>query len=147
VALWQSGGKLKLIDGEGVVLTDSGLSKFRDLLLVVGENAPAHVGDLNALLQGQPDVRDKVEAAIYVSGRRWDLRLKSGQTGNEVTVRLPENDPGLALARLARAQHEDRLLDKDLTSVDLRDGDRIIVATKPGAVQEYKASAGRGDNI
>jgi cell division protein FtsQ len=140
-ALWQSKGKLKLIDAEGVVLADTGLAKFRRLLLVVGENAPAHVGELEALLQGQPDVQDRVEAAVYVSGRRWDLRLKNG-----LTVRLPESDPGLALARLARAQHDDKLLDKDLTSVDLRDGDRIIVATKPGAVQEYKASAS-GDNI
>ncbi len=141
VALWQSRGKLKLIDGDGVVLTDTGLSRFRDLMLVVGENAPAHIGDLSLLLQDQTDLRGRVEAATYVSGRRWDLRLKNG-----ITVRLPETDPGIALARLAKAQHDDRLLDKDLTAVDLRDGDRIIVATKPGAVQEYKASV-KGDNI
>ncbi len=132
-ALWQTKGKLRLIAKDGVVLTDERLDRFRDLLLVVGEDAPSHVGELSGLLQGEPDIAKNVEAATLVGSRRWDLRMKNG-----VSVRLPESDPGLALSRLARAQKNDKILDKPLTAIDLRNADRIIVATKPGEAQDYK---------
>ncbi len=141
-ALWQNKGKLRLIDDEGAVLTDQALERFSSLLIVVGEDAPGRVAALNDLLKGEPSLRTQVEAATLAGGRRWDLRLKNG-----ITVRLPEDDPGLALSRLAKAQRTEGILDKDLTAVDLRDGDRIIVATRPGAAQAYTASSGTGDNI
>ncbi len=141
-ALWQNQGRLSLIDEEGTVLTNSDLERFSDYLIVVGQDAPGRVADLTHLLQGEPSIRNQVEAATLAGGRRWDLRLKSG-----LTVRLPEDDPGLALSRLARAQDQEGIMDKDLTAIDLRDRDRIIVATRPGAAQSYKTSSGAGDNI
>jgi cell division protein FtsQ len=134
-ALWQTKGKLRLIAKDGVTLTDEKLDRFSDLMLVVGEDAPSRMGELSGLLQGEPEIARNVEAATLVGSRRWDLRMKNG-----VTVRLPESDAGLALSRLARAQKEDHILERELTMIDLRDADRIIVATKPGAAQDYKPS-------
>jgi cell division protein FtsQ len=137
-ALWQNKGHLAVIDADGVILADSNLGKFRDLMLVVGEDAPAHMSDLNELLHDAPTLSDRVQAATLVGGRRWDLQLKNG-----ITVRLPETDPSTALQRLAKAQSQDQLLDKNLTSVDLRNGDRIIVATKPDADADTKTAPGK----
>lgn len=135
MALWQNKRKIRVIDSEGVTLTDRMTGPYSDLIILVGESAPRHAASLMALFAAEPLVHDRVEAATWVGDRRWDLKLKNG-----AVVRLPENDPGLALRRLAQAQEEDGLLDKDLGVIDMREADRITVRTKPGAVQEYKAS-------
>lgn len=135
LALWQHNGKIKLIDTEGVALADRGLEKFRALPIIVGEKAPAHAAELLALVDAEPEIRSRLESAIWIGDRRWDLTLKGG-----MQVKLPEADPGLALRRVAQAQERDGLLDKDLVLIDLRGSDRIVVRTRPGAVSEYKAS-------
>lgn len=140
LALWQNKGKIRLIDSEGVTLEDSGFDKFHDLIILVGENAPREAADLVRMLDAEPLLRARTEAASWVGDRRWDLKLKNG-----ATVRLPEGDIGLALRRLGAAQEADSLLDKDLSVIDAREPDRMSVRTKPGAVQLYKA--GQGNNI
>ena len=138
LALWQNKGKVRVIDAEGVTLTDTNLMPFKDLPIVVGEDAPATVGALFGLLAAEPLLQARIEAATRVGGRRWDLRLKNG-----MTIKLPEEDAALALRRLALAQEEDGLLDKDLTVIDARQADRLTVRTRPGAVESYRASAGQ----
>lgn len=136
-ALWQNQGKVQLIDPQGVVITDvkAQMARFQSLPLVVGEGAGTKAAGLLDLMKVEPLIMDRLEAATYVGERRWDLKLKTG-----TAVRLPEDDLGLALRRLAEAQETDRLMDKDLESIDLRESGRIIVKTKPGAVQDYKVS-------
>jgi cell division protein FtsQ len=55
----------------------------------------------------------------------------------------------LALRRLAGAQTADRIFEKDITAIDLREAGRMVVRTRPGALEEYKAqqAAAKGDNI
>lgn len=146
MALWQHKGKVRVVDDEGVTLTDALRHKFDNLPIIVGEEAPVHARALIAILAAEPTVKDQVEAATWVSNRRWDLKLRNG-----VTVQLPENDAGLALRRLAAAHDEDDLMDRDITLIDLRDSGRITVRTRPGAVEEYKKrqeeAARPGDNI
>lgn len=134
IALWQHKGKIRVIDSEGVTLSDRKIAPFRDLIILVGESAPEQAPALLSLLEAEPVLRDKVEAASWVSDRRWDLKLKNG-----ITVKLPEKDMGFALRRLVQAQQEDFLLEKDLTAIDVRESDRIIVRTRPGGVEEYEA--------
>lgn len=146
MALWQHKGKIRVVDAEGVTLTDALRGTFHDLPLIVGDDAPHYAPALLAVLGAETAVRDRMEAATWVGERRWDLKLKNG-----VIVKLPENDMGLALRRLAVAQEEDGLMDRAIESIDLRDSGRITVKTKPGAVEEYRsklqaASAG-GSNI
>jgi len=142
LALWQNKGKLRLIDDEGVTLTDQDLEAYGKLMIVVGEEAPAHAKELLDMLAVEPLILAQVEAATWVSERRWDLKLVSG-----IIVKLPESDMGLALRSLAAAQEEERLLDKDLTVIDLREPDRMSVRARPGAATEVKAGKKDGNNI
>jgi len=144
IALWQHKNKLRVIDEEGVTLTDKLGVNQKTLPIVVGEYANEQAYNLLVMLEAEPEIKNLVEAATWVGDRRWDLTLK-----NEIIVRLPENEIGLALSRLAKAQEKDKILDKDLNLVDLRETDRITVRTRPGAVQEYQASfdSKAGDNI
>ena len=73
-------------------------------------------------LASQPSLIHRVEAAVRVGDRRWNVRLAGG-----VDVRLPEIDAAGAWARLAEFQRTHRLLERDLRTVDLRLPDRLIV--------------------
>lgn len=144
MALWQHKGKIRVVDDEGITLTDALRRDFSDLPLIVGDDAPLHAASFLNLLAAEPDIRGRMDSATWVGNRRWDMALKNG-----ITVKLPETDLGLALRRLARAQEEDGLMDRDITLIDLRDSTRITVRTRPGAEEEYRArrAAQSGDNI
>ncbi len=135
MALWQHQGKLSIIDTDGQVLSDSNLGRFKNLMILVGENAPAQAKDLVSMISAEDNLKSRVESAKWIGGRRWDLYLKNG-----VSVKLPEDDLGQAVRRLAFAQGEAKLMDRKIQSIDLRDPLRIVVQTAPGAVEEYQAA-------
>jgi cell division protein FtsQ len=96
VALWQVRGHFSAIDITGKPLTDRGLERYRALPVVVGPGANARVRELLALTAAAPTLSDKVDAAILVGGRRWNLRFKSGET-----LALPDT-PAAATAAFKR---------------------------------------------
>ncbi len=128
LALWQSDQTMRVIDADGVVLTHDGLDAYAALPLVVGQGAPGQAAPLLEKLAGLPAIAGRVEAAILVSGRRWDLRLDNG-----VNIRLPEIGIDEALARLSEIEADRGLFDRDIVAIDLRIGDRMVVQTTPGA--------------
>lgn len=135
MALWQNNQDVSLIDKNGVVITKQGLDKFKELILIVGEHAPEEAPEFFKHLHAEDELLGRIEAARLISKRRWDLKLKNG-----VVVKLPEDEIALALRRLVVLHEKERLMDKDVLSIDVRQSARITVRTKPGAVQEYSAS-------
>ncbi len=122
LAIWQHKGKFALIDEQGEIILREGLARFSDLLVVVGEQAPLEAKRLIETLNTQPDLLSMVQAAVWVGGRRWNLRL----TG-DIDVRLPEGDPAAAWTRLAEYEKAHRVLERDVQVLDLRIPDRLIV--------------------
>lgn len=141
LAFWQRGGQLSLIDTHGKVIAENNLAKFKNLILVVGPDSEKFAPQLIADLKAEPVIYDRIDAAQRIGDRRWDLVLK-----NKITIKLPETDTALAISRLAKAQAQDSILDKDIEHIDMRGQDRMIVRTRPGAVEEYKASLETGEN-
>ena len=137
LALWQSDGKLAVIDERGEVVEGAPPEAFAALPLLVGEAAPRHALKLIALLDSEPELRPRVAAAVLVHGRRWNVRLAGG-----IDVRLPEDDPQAAWAQLARMQREHGVLERDVIAIDLRMPDRLVVRTAPGAAPQPAAARG-----
>ncbi|MBT5455100.1 MAG: FtsQ-type POTRA domain-containing protein [Rhodospirillaceae bacterium] len=127
MALWQRKGKLVLVDDYGVIITDRKLNRFRNLIIVVGKDAPRHAPTLFAMLAAEPTLAKRVTAAVRVGARRWNLKLRRG-----IRIQLPESDPHRAWRRLAELNAKHRLLARDIKSIDMRLPDRLIV--KPGAL-------------
>lgn len=125
VALWQYRKKIQAIDAEGKALTEENLGRYAKLPLIVGDGAQSHVLQITGLLKAEPAIAAQLASAVRVGGRRWDLRLKNG-----VTVKLPENDVELALSKLAAAEAQDGILGKNVTTIDLRLPEKIVVALK-----------------
>lgn len=122
LALWQNNGAFALIDYDGTVITRKNLSRFSNLLTVVGEDAPVHAASLLEMLGSQPELMKLVSAAVRVGGRRWNLRMRDG-----IDVRLPERGAATAWTRLAEYERSHQVLERDVEVVDLRVPDRLIV--------------------
>lgn len=127
IALWQRKGRLALVDNAGEVIHGADLRKFRELMILVGKDAPTAAPTLFAMLSSEPDLARRITAATRISGRRWTLCFTGG-----VRVYLPEVDPHLAWTRLASLNRQKKLLARDIKLIDMRLPDRMIV--KPGAL-------------
>ncbi|MFO1152973.1 MAG: cell division protein FtsQ/DivIB [Rhodospirillales bacterium] len=122
VALWQHQGKFTLIDVSGQAIVQAPEINPRRLLVVVGDGAPAQTGRLLAMLATEPELQQRINAAVWVGNRRWNLRFADG-----ITVLLPDADPAEAFARLADYQRTHGLLARNVASIDMRFSDRLIV--------------------
>ena len=121
-AVWQRDGKFSVINREGRVMATERLEAFGPLPLVVGEGAERVAAPMIDLLRSAPEVADRVQAIVRVSGRRWNLRLQNG-----ADIMLPEGHEEAAITRLAELHARDRLLDRPLAAVDMRLPDRLVV--------------------
>lgn len=122
LALWQRSGHHVLIDRDGTVLDERSATDYPGLPILVGATAPAHAQELMVLLDAEPALKARVDAAIRVGDRRWDLRLDNG-----ITIRLPEINAVAALRRLAELEVKAPMLDRNIVAIDLRLPDRLIV--------------------
>lgn len=122
LALWQRDGRLLVIDRDGVVIDGAAPARFSPLPVIVGEDAPAHIGRLLDVLASEPGLNQRVAAAVRVGGRRWNLRFDNG-----VDVELPELNFAAAWRRLADFERLHQLLERDITVIDLRLPDRLVV--------------------
>ena len=131
-ALWQSNGEIYIVSADGTVL-DHLRSEIKNGVLpfVVGVGAQTHAADYVAILKTAPELASQVRAGIFVSGRRWTLKLNSG-----LEILLPEEHPEIALARFAEMQREHDILSKDVMLVDLRLPDRVAFRLTEAAAVE-----------
>jgi cell division protein FtsQ len=130
MAIWQLGGALHVIDETGETILGAEPRDFADLTLVVGADAPQYSATLLGLLDDEPELMRRISAAVRVGSRRWNLRFEGG-----IEVRLPEEDAAAAWAELVRLQREHRVLERDVTTIDLRLPDRLVVRTDPDALR------------
>ncbi|TMJ04917.1 MAG: cell division protein FtsQ/DivIB [Alphaproteobacteria bacterium] len=129
-ALWQREGTVAVIAADGTVLGTKVEPRLASLPFVVGNGAAGKARDFLAVLDRFPAIRDSVRASILVADRRWNLRLKNG-----IDVRLPNTEVERALETLARFDRDKSLLSRDITAVDLRLPDRLVVRLSDAAAQ------------
>ena len=129
-ALWQWQGRIRLIDAEGQVLPAADLAPFAGLPLLVGEEARLQAPAILKIIASRPDLADDVRAALWVGDRRWDVRMKSGET-----VSLPEGPAAAASwLRFADLNTQSPLLGRGFIRFDFRIPDKMVVRveTDPG---------------
>ena len=129
LALWQHDKKFALIDEEGQVIVRDDVGPFRDLMVVVGEDAPANATALVQMLASEPELMRRVKAAVRVGGRRWNLRLADG-----IDVKLPEDRPagrpGTAWASTSAATASST---RRCGSSTCASSDRLVIRPSAGA--------------
>ena len=132
VAIWQYRQQLAVVDAKGHILDSEGAARFAHLPLVIGAGAQRHAGQLAAMLRDFPELRNRIDSALWIGNRRWDIRFKSGET-----LALPEGTAAQrrALDHFARMDRETGLLEKGFIRFDMRLPDRMVVRVsgEPGA--------------
>lgn len=133
-ALWQKDGAVSIVAADGTPIDDMHDPRFERLPLVVGEHANKKLTEYLGILDASGDLRDRIRAGIYVSGRRWTLKTNGG-----IDVALPETNPADAVAKLARLEHDGHILEKDILSLDLRVPGRVVARLTPAAAAAREA--------
>ena len=126
VALWQRNRRLVMVDRAGVEIGAGPLASFAHLPIVVGDGALLQMPPLLDAMASDPALSQRVQAAIWIGGRRWTLHFDNG-----LEAKLPESEIDAAWARLVREVGEHRLLDEQIAVVDLRLPDRTVFRARP----------------
>jgi cell division protein FtsQ len=133
-ALWQHNGRYHLVDAKGSVIETQDIAQWARLPLVVGDGAPKAAEEFLLMLAAEPDIARRMKAAVRVGDRRWNLTLDG-----DIEVRLPEENPAVALGALADMERQGKLLEKDIRAIDLRIPDRMVVRLSPAAAERLRA--------
>ena len=120
IAIYQQAGTSVLIDKDGKFLEEV-QTKYKQLPLVSGLNAPSQVAQVLSIIKNYPNVYDHLEALTYVRERRWDLIV----SGNKVN--LPEKQETIALETLDHLLQSGKLNEVSGGQIDLRFAGQIIM--------------------
>lgn len=137
LAVWQNHGRMRVIDGEGRVISEADASRFPQLPLVVGQGADQAAGAILPAVAARPRLRDRLEALVRVDDRRWDLRLKDGSL-----IQLPAIDEESALIQLDQLDQRQRILDLGFARIDLRDPEMVAVRPRDAALPGQTVAGG-----
>ncbi len=143
-ALWRDqDGALWLVDREGVAMGPAGpRAEHPALPVVIGEGAAEAMDEALSLLRAVPELQQRLRALVRVGDRRWDLALDRG-----LTIMLPEQGAEAALARIMALHYGEELLDRDLTVIDMRLGERPTLRMSPEAIESMQLrDAASGDS-
>jgi cell division protein FtsQ len=87
------------------------------------------------MLGTEPELAARVNAAVRVGNRRWNLRID-----NAIDVLLPADAPAGAWAQLARLERSSAILKRDVHTVDVRLPDRLVLRVTPETPKEAPIS-------
>ena len=135
MARWQTNRILKLIDVHGDVIPIVDLTRFSNLPIIIGKNAPKIAGQILNTLSNEPHLFRRVKSLTLVSDRRWDVQLD-----NQINVHLPEKNPGKAWAHLATVEQGHNIFGDQVQGIDMRLENQLIIKieknkTIPGKVR------------
>jgi cell division protein FtsQ len=135
-ARWQMDKETVVIDRKGFVVSRRNNPEFAHLPKVVGNGANIRAAELFDMLAKQPALFTRLEYAMRVRDRRWNLGF-----GNGVKVMLPEEGTNVAWLSLNEMQQKRKILNKGVVSIDLRSSDRMYVRLREGDA-EFLRTAG-----
>ncbi len=138
VMVWRMDTGLELLDKTGRrVASLIARADRADLPLVAGEGADRALGEAMQVFDAAAPIASRLRGLVRVGDRRWDLVLDRNQT-----IRLPQSNPIAALERLLALDQAEKLLDRDILSIDLRNQDRPALRLAPFALNEARAAQG-----
>jgi cell division protein FtsQ len=132
--LWRTGTSVELLDATGHrVATLLNREARPDLPLIAGEGADRAAPEALALYDAAGPILPRLRGLVRMGERRWDIVLDRGQR-----ILLPEENPVAAVARIVALDSAEDLLNRDITSIDLRNADRPTIRLAAPAAAEFR---------
>ncbi len=136
--VWRVDDRLVLLDATGHRV--AGLAERgdrADLPLVAGEGADAATPEALAILDASGPIAARLRGLVRMGDRRWDIVLDRKQR-----IQLPSVNPVAALERLLALDQAEKLLDRDILAIDLRNEQRPVLRLAPFALSEVRRAQG-----
>ena len=122
IALWQMNQLITLIDDQGVAMGQPRFLLANHFPLVTGDGANTAAAELVNDLSAIPALQQHVTGAARVGKRRWTLYLDNG-----VKLALPEQGVPAALNLVGGLDHDQAILAKGISMLDMRVPGRMTV--------------------
>lgn len=132
--VWRSLEGLMLLDSDGhrvMPILDRAMQP--DLPLVAGMGADRHIVQALEILSATGPMAARVRGIERMGDRRWDLVLDRNQR-----ILLPEQNPISALERVIALSKVQDMLARDLTIIDMRNGQRPTIRIADTAIAELR---------
>ncbi|MEM1039231.1 MAG: FtsQ-type POTRA domain-containing protein [Pseudomonadota bacterium] len=135
MAVLQQDDRLTVIEETGREIDRFGIAdlinnRFGHLPHLVGKGAAEAASDILPLVAAYPEIATKVTSYMLVAKRRWDIELANG-----IRIKLPEFDVPQALARVEVLAREQRVFEREITTLDMRVPDRAVLALSQAAAK------------
>ena len=132
--VWRNSDGVVLLDIEGHrVAPVTARAERSDLPLVAGAGADKVVGQAIDILAAAGPLSSRVRGIVRMGERRWDLVLDRNQR-----ILLPEQNPIAALERVIALNKAQDMLARDLTVIDMRNGQRPTIRVADSAIEEMR---------
>jgi len=133
VILWRLRDGLHLVDAEGFVVAEGTLRALHpNLPVMAGEGAEVETAEALQLMKAAGPLRERLRGLVRVGERRWDLVLDRDQR-----IMLPERGAVQALERVVALSQIEEMLQRDLSVVDMRLGDRPTIRIAERSVEAW----------
>lgn len=136
-ATWEHSGSLTLVRDDGFVIdrlsiSDLSTGEFNGLVHLVGSGAASHASDILPVVSSFPSLSSRVLSYERIEDRRWDILLD-----NNVRIMLPAINFASSLSYLADLDSSYSLLDREISVIDLRLSDRIVLRLTPTGLASH----------
>ena len=135
IALWQHDSQVHVVDASSAIIEAANPQDFAQLPLIVGNEAAANSRQIYEALATSPSVMAHIDAIIHIGERRWDIKLKDDRP----RLMLPEDNPQAALALVEKLQRSHLLLERDISAIDLRVKNRLVLKPRPSAPKSQRS--------
>lgn len=123
-SIWQYKNEFYPIDEDGKIIETEYVPQ-KNIMQIIGENAPEHFNALLKIISKDKELYERIKAANFISGRRWNLIFDDVENG--ITVKMPEEDFEQAWKKLVKLDKTRGILKRKLTFIDLRLKNKVVV--------------------
>jgi len=136
--VWRNLNRIYLLDEDGVRVAEVPRRMVRaDLPLVVGAGADKAMLEAREIFSVVAPLGSRVLGLVRMGERRWDVVLKNN------VVMLPAVNGPDAMRQVMVMQSEKAVLDRDVSVLDMRDENRVILRLNEDAVIAMQAARAR----
>lgn len=131
--LWRSNDGLEVLDADGFITGPAATrEEFATLPLIAGAGADQHVSEALDLVRAAGPLGARMRGLVRMGERRWDVVLDRDQR-----ILLPEEYPVQALERVIALGQVHDMLERDMSTVDMRLSARPTIRMNQSAVEQW----------
>ncbi len=131
--VWRTREGVEVLDETGTHIREIPSRRLRlDLALIAGDGADRAVVEALQLFEAAKPIEKRLRGLVRIGERRWDVLLD-----REQRILLPADNPVRALERVIALSEAKDMLERDVSVIDMRLGERPTLRMTSDAVNNW----------